>query len=180
MRQATRSKEVVPMEQPDFFYRRKPAFISFLLVYLSCFGISFLLIKNSAALTAEIVGLIMKLRVVRPYVHSYGLRGLPCGIIIAFPLLVYGSGKLLWNVMTTYEITPSHIRLLAGSLSRREQIFPLSVIQEVTFTQTLLEVPFGVGSLILQRGGSKVEVKGVYGIKRIVDEIREKTGNPYR
>jgi uncharacterized membrane protein YdbT with pleckstrin-like domain len=169
------------MEQhADFFYRRKPAFISFLLVYLLCFGLSYLLIKHSAEVSVQIVRLILKVRIMRPYLHSYDIYRLPYGIIIAFPLLVYGAGKLLWNVMTTYEITSSHIRLLAGTLSRKEQIFPLSGIHEISFTQTLPEVPFGIGSLVLLRGGEKVEIKGVYGIKRIVDTIREKTKTPYR
>ena len=167
------------MEHSDFYYRRKPAFISFLLVYLLCFGVSFLLIKHSAELSREIVRLIVKVRILRPYLHTFDIYRLPYGIIIAFPLLVYGSGKLLWNLMTTYEITSSRIRLLAGTLSRKEQIFPFSGIHEFSFTQTLPEVPFGIGSLLLDRGGQKVEIKGVYGVKRVVDTIREIAKTPY-
>lgn len=168
------------MEDSDFSYKRKPAVISFLLVYLLCFGVSYLLIKNSPAVSGGIVRLLFKLPVLRPYLHEYNLRNLPYGIIVAFPFVVYGTGKLLWNMMTTYEITSSHIRLLAGSLSRKEHIFPLSGTSEITFTQTLLEAPFGIGSLIFYRAGEKMEIKGVYGVKRVVDTIREKTNKPYR
>jgi uncharacterized membrane protein YdbT with pleckstrin-like domain len=169
------------MKTPDFFHRQKPAFISFLLLYLLCFGISYLLIDNSREVSRRVVDVLTKLRMLRPYLHTYGIHTLPYGIIFAFPFLVYGAGKLLWNIMTTYEITPSHVRLMAGSLRRKEQLFPLAGVHEVSFTQTLIEVPFGAGSLILHRGGSdKVEIKGVYRVKRVVDEIREKISNPYR
>ena len=164
------------MEQSDFQYKRKPAFISFLLVYLLCLGISLLLIENSPAISKEINRLIMKLGIP----HSNKFQNLPYGTILSFPFLIYGIRMLLWNAMTSYEITPSQIRLLAGSLSRKERVFLISNLHEITFKQSLIEAPFRVGSLVLKKGNTTVTIKGIYDVGYVVESIRGKTDATYR
>ena len=158
------------MEKSDFRYSRKPAFISFLIIYLCCFGISLLLIENSTEISREIARQVMKLGIL----HSDRLQKLPYGIILSVPFLIYGIRVLLWNVMSSYEITSSEIRLFAGSLSRNEQIFPISDLHDITFKQSLIEAPFGIGSLVLQRGNAKLTIKGIYDVRYVVDSIRGK------
>lgn len=164
------------MEKSDFFYKRKPAFISFLIVYVCCFGISLLLKENSPAISRVISRWVMKSDI--PYLHQ--IQNLPYGTILSFPFLIYGIRMLLWNVMTSYEITSSQIRLLAGSLSRKERIFLISSFNEVTFKQTLIEAPFRVGSLVLKKGDAELTVKGIHDIGFVVESIRGKVNTLYR
>ena len=164
------------MEHPDFHYSRKPAFISFLVIYLICFGISLLLIRHSPEISREIGKQIGRLGIL----YSHKLQTLPYGIIVCLPFLIYGIRSLLWNVMTSYDITSSQIRLLAGSLIRNEQVFPISNLHDISFKQSLIEAPFGIGSLILQKGSAKLTIKGVYNVRYVVDSIRARTFAPYR
>lgn len=164
------------MEKTGFYYKRKPAFISFLLVYISCFSISFLLIDHTQAIHREVAGYIMKLPI--PYPNL--LLKLPYGIIFSLPFLIYGIHTLLWNMMTSYEITPSEIRLLAGSLTRKERYFLISNFYEMSFKQSLIEAPFRVGTLILIKNGAQLAIKGVYDVKYVAESLRGKTGTSYR
>jgi hypothetical protein len=166
------------MEKPDFNYKRKPAFISFLLVYLFCFGISFLLIKNSPAISKVISGqIIVRFNIPLPDF----LWNLPYGIILSLPFLIYGIRKVLWNLMSIYEFNSSEIRLLTGSLSRKEHFFHISDFFEVSFKQNLIETPFGVGCLILtsMKGGRRLIIKGVYNVKSVVEVLRSGLGASY-
>lgn len=164
------------MEKAEDLYNRKPAFISFLLVYLFCFGIAFFLIKNSPAISKQIAGELMQLGIP----HFKKFQDLPYGTIASFPFLIYGVYRLLWNVMTSYIITSSQITLLAGSLNRREQIFHISNLHEITFRQSLLETPFGIGSLVLKKGNAELIIKGIYNVKYVAESIRGKLGGTYR
>ncbi len=156
------------MEKSDFRYSRKPAFISFLLIYLCCFGISFLLIKNSPVISKYIAGELMQFGIP----HAKKFLTLPYGTIVSFPFLIYGVSRLLWNVMTSYEITSSQIRLLEGSLNRKEVIFRISNLHEITFKQSLIEAPFGIGSLILKRGNAELIIRGIYNVRFVTEAIR--------
>ena len=164
------------MEESDFHYSRKPAFISFLVVYLFCFGISLLLIRNSPEISKEIARQVVKLGIF----HSNKLQNLPYGIIFSLPFLIYGIRSLLWNVMTSYDITSSQIRVLAGSLSRNEHFYLISNLHDITFKQSLIEAPFGIGALILQKGSAKLTIKGIYNVRYVVDSIRAKAVTAYR
>lgn len=164
------------MEKTGFYYKRKPAFISFLLVYISCFGISFLLIDHSPAISMEITRQIAKL----PMLHSNILLKLPYGTIFSLPFLIYGIRTLLWNIMTSYEITSTEIHLLAGSLTRREHYFLISNYYELSFKQSLIEAPFRAGTLILRKDGAELFIKGVYDVRYIAESLRGKTGTSYR
>lgn len=164
------------MEQSDFYYKRKPAFISFLLVYIFCFGISFLLIKHSSLISKEIAGYIMKLGIFR----TSTFQNLPFGIIISLPFVVYGVHTLLWNLMTCYEITSSEVRLLAGSLTRKEHYFLISNVYQISFKQSLIEAPFRAGTLVLKKDGAELAIKGVYDVKHVVESLRGKVSAPYR
>jgi uncharacterized membrane protein YdbT with pleckstrin-like domain len=159
-----------PVEKSDFRYYRKPAFISFFLFYLFCFGISFSLIRNSPAISKHIAGELMQLGLP----HSKKFMNLPYGTIVSFPFLFYGVRRLLWNVMTRYEISSSQIRLLAGSLNRKEQIVHISNLREITFKQSLIEAPFGIGSLVLQSGNAGLIIKGIYNVRYVAENLRGK------
>ncbi len=164
------------MEASDFHYSGKPAFISFLVVYLVCFGSFMLLIRYSPEISKGIASQIVKLGIS----HLNKLQNLPYGTILSLPFLIYGIRSLLWNVMTSYDITSSQIRLLAGSLIRSEKVFPLSNLHDISFKQSLIEAPFGVGSLVLQKGSAKLSIKGIYNVRYVVDSIRANTFPSYR
>jgi uncharacterized membrane protein YdbT with pleckstrin-like domain len=164
------------VEKSEDLYNRKPAFISFLLTYLFCFGLAFFLIKNSPAISKQIAGELMQLGIP----HFKKFLDLPYGTIASFPFLIYGVHRLLWNVMTSYKITSSQISLLAGSLNRREQILHISNLNEITFKQSLIEAPFGIGSLVLKSGKAELIIKGIYNVKYVAESIRGKLAGPYR
>jgi uncharacterized membrane protein YdbT with pleckstrin-like domain len=157
------------VDNSEFYYNRKPAFISFLLVYFFCFGISFLLTRNSPVISKQIAEQVIKFGIP----HSGRLQTLPLGTIISLPFFIYGVRRLLWNVMTSYEITYSQIRLLAGSLSRKEQLFSIPNLHEITFKQSLIEAPFGIGSLVLKKGNAEFIIKGIYNVVYVAETIRE-------
>jgi len=159
------------MEKTDFYYKHKPAIISFLLVYIICFGVSYWLISNSPAISREmnryVIGLI-------PAPYSNHLSNLPYGKIFSLFFLFYGIRTLLWNLMSSYEISSFEIRILTGHLSRREQCFSLSDFYEISFKQNLIETPFRVGSLILnRRRGGQLIVEGVYNIRDVAEILRK-------
>ena len=159
------------MEKTDFEYKRKPAFISFIPIYFFCFGISFWLINSSPEISREITrqGLTHL-----GIPHLKLLWNLPYGVIFSIPFLIYGIRTLLWNIMTIYEITSSEIRLLTGSLSRKERLFFISDLYEISFKQNLIETPFGIGSLILKKGVGQLIIKGVYNVRYVVESLRGK------
>jgi hypothetical protein len=175
-KRSVRQRRQFQVEKSDYLYNRKPAFISFLLVYLFCFGIGFALINNSPAISKQIAGELMQLGIP----HFKKFQNLPYGTIASFPFLIYGVRRLLWNVMTSYKITSSQISLLAGSLNRREQIFHISNLHEITFKQSLIEAPFGIGSLVLKSGNAELIIKGIYNVKYVAESIRGTLDGPYR
>ncbi|MEE8329723.1 MAG: hypothetical protein V3R54_07330 [Thermodesulfovibrionia bacterium] len=163
------------MGKPEFNYRRKPAFISFLLVYLSCFGVAYLLIDNSPLISKEINRLMIS-RLHIPYSNT--LWNLPYGIFLSIPFLIYSIYKILWNIMSSYEINSSEIRMITGSLTRKERFYPIIEFYEISFRQNLIEIPFSVGSLILRRirGGNDLIIKGVYNARNVAEVLRSGMG----
>lgn len=159
------------MEQPEFIYKRKPAFISFLLVYLFCFGIAYVLIHGSQAVSGVVTEQVLE-RLGKQ--RSLQLRGLPYGIILSVPLIFYGIRRLLWNIMSSYELNSTEIRLLTGSLIRKERFFEISEFYDISFRQNLLETPFGIGCIILapRAKGRKLRIKGVFEVRSVVKALR--------
>ncbi len=159
------------MEQPDFTYKRKPAFISFLLVYLFCFGIAYLLIKESSYISGKIAGkLLSRLNIPRSNI----VWNIPYGIVISVPFILIGIQKFLWNIMSSYEMTSTELRLITGSLSRRTRFFDLSDFYDISFKQNLLETPFSIGCIILKSRHKNrlLIIKGVFNVKAVVKELR--------
>jgi hypothetical protein len=159
------------MEKSGFYYKRKPAIISFLLIYIICFGISYWLINNSPAISKEINRYVITRL---PIPHSNLLSNLPYGKIFSLFFLLYGIRTLIWNLMSSYEISSSEIRMLTGHLSRQELLFPLLDFYEVSFKQNLIETPFRVGTLMLnRRRGGQLIIKGVYNIRSVAESLRK-------
>jgi hypothetical protein len=161
--------------ETEFRYRRKPAFISFLLTYILCFGIAFILIDRSPSISKGITAHILESQAVSP---SHFLNDLPYGIIFSLPFLICGIYRVLWNVMSCYEFSASHIRLLTGSLIRRERFFQVHEFFDISFKQNLLETPFGVGSLTLTsiKSGKRMTIKGVYRVTSVAEALRSGLG----
>jgi hypothetical protein len=162
-------------EDAEFHYRRKPAFVSFLLVYIFCFVSAYVLVESSPAVLREINSKVLdRLTVPVPAL----LRDIPYGIIFSLPFLLYGVRRLLWNIMSLYEFNRSEIRLLTGSLSRKERYFPVSEFFEISFRQSLIETPFGVGTLTLssKKKGKRLTIKGVYRVKTVAEVLRSGLG----
>jgi hypothetical protein len=167
-----------PMEETAFHYRKKPAFISFLLLYILCFGISYLLIDNSSIISEGIKRQIMRLFTIQ--LPAY-LRNIPYGVILSVPFLIGGVRKLLWNVMSSYELSATEIRLITGSLSRKERFFPVTDFFQISFRQNVIEAPFGAGSLILTslKTGKRLTIQGVYRVKHVAEALRSGLGVSY-
>jgi membrane protein YdbS with pleckstrin-like domain len=150
--------------------RLKPSFVSFLITYLCCFGIGFLLIAFSSKISHNFVGPILT-QLKLP--ASNLLTNLPYGVIFSLPFLIYGLRTLLWNLMSRYEISPSEITLLTGSLVRKESFFPVSVFDDVSFKQNLFETPLGIGKITLKtEEGAKLVLRGVQNVKSVVEALR--------
>ena len=164
------------MEKPEVIYKRKPSFISFSLVYFAYGFIALLLIVNSQAISLGIsTGLLSQLDIPRTSL----VWNVPFGILLAIPFIVIGIRRLLWNIMSIYEIDSKEIRLIVGSLSRKEYHFALSDVYDVSFKQNLVEAPFRVGSLILTnlKSGRQMILKGVHNVKQVVEVLRTKAPN---
>lgn len=158
------------MEKVDFHYKQKPSPISFLFTYAICFGSSYLLMQHSPAISGKILELIALLHIPRINI----LHDLPYGKIFSIPFLVFGVRVLLWNIMSYYEIDTTRIRLLSGHLSRKEQFLLVSDIHEISFKQNLIEAPFRIGSLLLKTRAGEFNIRGVYHIKQVAEDLRRK------
>jgi len=164
------------MEKAEFLYRRKPAFISFSLVYMVCTLVSLLLVAYSQTISLSVsVEVLQKLDVPKQSL----LWNFPFGVLFSIPFIYLGIRRFLWNLMSFYEIDSKEIRLIVGSLSRKEHHVALSNLYDVTFKQNLVEAPFQVGSLILTslKSGRQMIINGVYDVKQVVDVLRAKSPN---
>ncbi len=162
-------------EDAEFHYRRKPAFVSFLHVYVFCALGAYILIQYSPDVSTEINRHILdRLNIQFPP----SLRDIPYGIICSLPFILYGVHRFLWNVMSLYEFSPSEIRLLTGSLSRRERFFTVSEFFQISFRQSLIETPFGVGTLTLgsMKKGKRLTIRGVLRVKTVAEVLRSGLG----
>jgi uncharacterized membrane protein YdbT with pleckstrin-like domain len=159
------------LEKADFYYKHKPSPVSFLFIYGICFGLSYWLIKNSPVISKKIVDLLMLLNL--PRINL--LLDLPYGKILSIPFFIYGIRVFLWNLMSYYEIDTIRIRLLTGHLIRKEQFVPVSDIHEISFKQNLIEALFQIGSLLLKTRTGEFNIRGVYHIKQVVENLRKKS-----
>jgi membrane protein YdbS with pleckstrin-like domain len=164
------------MEKTDFNYTQKPAFISFLLTFVLCLGIGFLLIGYSPLISPTIA------HQLGAYLPAEGLDSLvafPFGTALSLPFLLYALHTILWSLMSRYEINPSGIRLLSGTLVRKERFFPISNFCQVSFKQNLLEAPLEIGQVILRRqSGSRVVIKGVRNVESVAQALRAGVNSP--
>jgi membrane protein YdbS with pleckstrin-like domain len=164
------------MEKTDFNSSQKPAFISFLLRFILCLGIGFLLIGYSPVVSPTIAH---QLRTYLPVEGLDSLVAFPFGIALSLPFLLYALHSILWNLMSRYEINPSGIRLLRGTLVRKERFFPISDFCKVSFKQNLLEAPLGNGQMILTRdSGSRLVIKGVRNAESVAEALRAAMNSP--
>jgi uncharacterized membrane protein YdbT with pleckstrin-like domain len=164
------------MKKSEFTYKRRPAFISFLLTYVVFLGIAYLLMQSSPAISEAIKRqVIAQMGIPRSNV----LWILPYGTLLSLPFFVYSIRTILWNSMSIYEINPSEIRLLTGSVIRKERFFLISDFYSISFKQNLIEIPFGVGSVALKaRGKGRLVIKGVYDVKTVIEALRPGLGIP--
>jgi len=125
--------------------------------------------KNSPVISKKIVDLIMLLNI--PRINF--LHNLPYEKLLSVPFLIYGIRVLLWNIMSYYEIDSTRIRLLTGHLIRKEKFILVSDIHEVSFKQNMIEAPFRVGSLLLKTRMGEFDIRGVYHIKQVVENLRK-------
>lgn len=158
-------------EEPVFDYRRKPALISFLSVYLLCFVLAYLLTAYSEGISTYITDQIQTRFGME---SSLPLWNIPFGNALAVPFLLYGIVKGIWHMMSFYEITSSDIRVTTGCLSRTEHYYMVPDFSAISFRQSLLETPFGAGSLILtnMKNGKRLIIKGVHDVQYMVDVLR--------
>jgi hypothetical protein len=134
---------------------------------------SILLIKYSPVISQEVTSQIMKIDILRSNI----IQTLPFGIIFSIPFIIYGTRTLLWNLMTTYEIDLSQLRLLSGSLSRKEHVYLIASYNEISYKQNIIEAPFRIGSLILYMSHEPIIIKGVYDVQVVIESLRREMDN---
>ena len=156
----------------DTFHKQMPAFVSFLPGYLFCIGITFCLLHFSSSVDDLVFRSLARKGI--PQVPA--LQELPYSVILSLPFALYAARTMVWNFMSRYEFSMSGVRLLTGSLKRKEVFYPSSVFKfkEVSFEQNLLEAPFDIGTLILkpEKGGNNIIVKGVRKIGLVIKMLR--------
>lgn len=167
-----RDKDRKKVGSPGLYRRRKPALISFLTTYFFLFFVSFLLVYYSPHLSDLINYQIFYLSRIPP---THFLLKLPYGAILAVPFFLFGMHTILRNLIGSYEIGRDGIHLLKGGLVRKEYHLALQSIDDLSFKQNLIEVPFRAGTLILKSDlGSELRVKGIHDVASVVDLIRSK------
>lgn len=165
------------MAENEFSYRRKPALASFLPIYIFYFGLAFILIFYSPIVSIIFIKYVLVFWKLDP---SHWLHKIPYGIILSSPFIVLGARQVLWNLMSCYEIDRQGIRLLTGSLTRKEHFFPSLDLNEISFNQNVFEAPFGIGMLIIKgNGGVNLTLKGVYRVKNAAEFLRRLTELPH-
>jgi uncharacterized membrane protein YdbT with pleckstrin-like domain len=165
------------MVQHEYCYRRKPAFASFLPLYGFCFGLAFLFILYSPIISIVFIKYLLAFWKLD---SSHWLHKVPYGIVLSLPFIVFGAHKILWNLMSSYEIGRQGIRLLTGSLIRKERFFSSSDLHEISFSQNVIEAPFGIGMLVIKgNGGTNLNLKGVYGVKSAAEFLRHLRELPF-
>jgi hypothetical protein len=164
------------LTKPDLSYRRKPAFVTFLPDYFFWFLVSFLLVHFSPPLSRLINDQIFSLLKTTP--HRILLQ-IGYGMVLAVPFVLFGIRKLMWNAMSRYEVDTDGVRVLTGTLARKEYYLSLQQFDDVSFKQNIIEVPFKVGTLILKSGAwGEVGLRGIHDVKNLVDLIRLKKKEP--
>lgn len=167
-----RDKDRKKVGSSGLYRRRKPALISFLSTYFFLFFVSFLLVYYSPHLSGLINDQISSLSRIPP---THFLLKLPYGLILAVPFFLFGMRTILRNLMGSYEIGRDGIHLLKGGLVRKEYHLAFQSIDDLSFGQNLIEVPFRAGTLILKSDlGGELRVKGIHDVASVVDLIRSK------
>jgi hypothetical protein len=160
----------------DSVHKQMPAFISFLPVYVFCIGSTYCLLRFSSFIDNFIFQNLARAGISQ----LTALQRIPFSAILSLPFALYAARTLLWNLMSRYEIGISGVRLLTGSLTRKEIFYPASILkfEEISFEQNLLEAPFDIGTLVLkpEKGGNNIFVKGVTKIKLVVKALRSENG----
>jgi len=158
--------------KPDLLYRRKPAFVSFLPKYFFYFLATYLLVHFSPHLTLWINGsLFSLLKVATPRI----LLEVNYGMVLAAPFALLGIRKLLWNTMSRYEVDREGVLVLSGTLARKEYRLPLREFDDIYFRQSLMEVPFRAGTLILKSARrGEFGLRGIHNVRKLVELIRSR------
>jgi hypothetical protein len=118
--------------KPGLYYRRKPAFVSFLPYYFFCFVASFLLVHFSPHLSRWINAQVFSLLKTAP---PRILLEMNYGTLLAVPFVFFGMRKLLWNAMSRYDIDTDEVHVLTGTLARKEYRLSLKEFDDVSFRQ---------------------------------------------
>ena len=161
----------------DLFYRRKPAFVSFLPAYVLCFLVSFLFVYFSADLSRLIIDRVLSL--IKAASPPRFLLTMNYGLVLAVPFFLFLTRKALWNIMSCYELDTEGVHLLTGTLTRKEYHLAFSEFEDISFKQNIMEAPFKVGTLILKSGRwGELGLKGIYNVKDLVDLMRAKKNDP--
>lgn len=153
----------------EFLYCRRPALISLTPALALCAVAALLLYSNDPLITDAV-----KNKVLAPTsmpTDNVTWR-LPYGPLLALPVFAYFLNLTLWGLLSYYEITPHNIRLVSGSVVRRESYYSLDEFDDVGFSQSIVEVPFGIGQLVLHSSHRQLKLQGIHNVKSVVDTLR--------
>ncbi len=114
----------------------------------------------------------------QPYIERIfiPLVGLLWLIAILYVALIYAAAK--FEVITLSETSVTHTK---GVLSRRNVVLPYVKVTEATYSQTLMQRIFGVGTLHLDSAGGSMVAINVANIKKrdidmIIADVNKKSG----
>lgn len=149
-------------------YKRRPALVSFALRLLICLVLAFFLVLYSPEISHEVFSQIAGYVRLPEYITN-----LQIGVVLAFPLILYMLHQALWVLMSQYKIDNDEIRLILGSVKRVVNFHRLASVREVNYRQSIIETPFGIGTLIIQfRNGQWLEIRGVHDIEENAEHLR--------
>ncbi|MBT1563999.1 PH domain-containing protein, partial [Klebsiella pneumoniae] len=74
-------------------------------------------------------------------------------LFVSFLLMVPALLKHLRRNTTTYVLTESALEIAEGLLVRRRRTIPLRSIKQVTISQTMPELVFGLGTIEIENMG---------------------------
>jgi uncharacterized membrane protein YdbT with pleckstrin-like domain len=99
--------------------------------------------------------------------------------LISIAILFLALSMTLQRNFTVYKLTSENLRFRSGILGKRETIFPLARIQNVTFSLSFIQRLFKIGDIIVETAGEHRGDNDFLGIekpeetaKKILDAIK--------
>ena len=169
------SKAEINLQGSLFSYTHKPSFVRTGLYCFISISIATTLFYWSEILSQEIRRQV--LQEIDIAVDSIFYK-LPYGVLIAGLFVCSALQKLLWHIMTVYEITADSISVLTGITVRGQYFYTVNEFDAISFRQNIAEAIFNSGTVLLTSSLSKrrLVLSGIYNPRAVVEALRPHLG----